>query len=253
MKRPKKLMLTDRDFLTFYYLFSYKVMTTKQVWKYPFKGKANINNVRKRIKRYLDHDLIKARAIVFEGVMQRIFSLTPKGLQELKDHRGLELHRNQLESNSIIHDLNLVEIGERLKGHSEVINYFTENEIQCLYEDDSEHEWPKILNSDGFLELKRGHTIFNIAVEYEHSSNSKAKYRCLVEDYYYPDQINIVLFLYRKDWIKKAILQKENEDYSNCIPRFYFLKIGSDNIDLERVIFENRKAQKLTFNKDKFK
>lgn len=59
MKKPKKIILTDRDILPFRYLLNYKVMTVKQIWKYPFQGKANIHNVRKRVKCYLDAGFIK--------------------------------------------------------------------------------------------------------------------------------------------------------------------------------------------------
>ena len=195
MKWPPKILLTARDMLTFRYLFNYKVMTVEQIWRYPFKEETDISNVRKRLRKFESEGLVKVQATIFQGKVQRYFSITKKALTILQENEGLELQRKQLESNSVVHDLVLVEIGECLKKTKSCLFYFPENELQCVFGDN--FGFPDVIdnNSDGFLRIRLGGKQFNIAIEYENSAASKNKYRELVHNYYYPDYIN-ALFLF---------------------------------------------------------
>lgn len=251
MKWPPKLLLTARDMLTFRYLFNYKVMTVEQIWRYPFKKETDIGNVRKRLRKFESEGLVKVQATIFQGKIQRYFSITKKALTILKENEGLELQRKQLESNSVIHDLVLVEIGECLKRTNNCLFYYTENELQCIFGDN--FGLPDVIenNSDAFLKLKLGDQRFNVVIEYENSAASKNKYRELVHNYYYPDYINAVFFFYQKEWIKKTIIEEEEKEYPNRNPKFFFFKLNSDKIDLENLTLKDRGGYELELKRKK--
>ena len=159
----------------------------------------------------------------------------------------MEVSKLQLKSNSLVHDLHLINIFESIKGSRKVDHFVTENELQCLtkwQEEDFIKDFVE-LNSDGYLSLKIDNESYHTSIEYEHSENSKKKYENLVIDYYLNSSVDVVLFFTNKDWIRNHIIQVEKEQYQNQDPKFYFLKTSYELRAIDDFTFMNRKGQKL--------
>ena len=177
----------------------------------------------------------------------KIYNLTEKGFKVLKSIRPMEVSKLQLKSNSLVHDLHLINIFESIKDSRKVDHFVTENELQCLtrwQEEDFIKDFVE-LNSDGYLCLKINNENYHTSVEYEHSENSKKKYENLVIDYYLNSSVDVVLFFTNKDWIRNHMIQVEKEQYQNQDPKFYFLKTKYELRAIDDFTFMNRKGQKL--------
>lgn len=247
MIHSKRLFVAERDVRVFRYLFNYKVMTVEQIWKYPYKKETVITNVRGRLRRLEIAKYVSANATFMSGKMLKTYSLRPKGLKELLRSGEFELVRNQLGSNSIIHDLTLVEIGEAIKRSNITGEYLTENEIQCIYgsEDYQKRDLVNI-RSDATSEVFGKDTTYDFAIEYEHSENSKKKYQKLVRDYYWSSQVDGIFFFYNKDWIRKTIEHFEEQDFQKRQSKFYFFDVRNGFSDKDKITFESREKSTIT-------
>jgi hypothetical protein len=181
---------------------------------------------------------------------QKVYHLTQKGMNELSQAKSISIKRSQFKSNSKEHDLHLINIMESLKRSRHIVKHYTENELQCV-EKFSESDLTKEfvdMNSDAFVQISYGNKLFSSAIEYEHSENADSKYEQLVLNYYLSSTINIVLFFTSHDWIRELIFRLEEKDYTNSIPKFYFLKTQNDYGMIENLTFQNRKGKTLDLN-----
>lgn len=245
-RKTRKIVLTARDIELLHFLFKYKLGSVKQINQFCYPTSAE-RCLRKRLAKLENKQLIERNSFVLDKKAQLIYQITKRGMDKLKEMKGIEVHRNQLKSNSKGHDMFLTYIGETIKQSRTVTLYWTENELQCLKglnDSDSTMDLVKF-HSDGYGLIKRGDLEFNAAIEYEHSQNGEAKYSDLIINYYLCSSTNIVLFFTRHDWIIKFIFNFEEQHYSNAIPKFYIYKMNNELGLIQNLTFQNRKGQTL--------
>ncbi|WP_127718214.1 hypothetical protein [Halobacteriovorax sp. HLS] len=243
-----KIKLTDRDFCLFLFLFKYKAASVTQIKQFCYPTSEECN-LRKRLKKLENNHFIDFSSFYHGKRFQKIFHLTDKGIEKLRESRPLDLIRKQLKSDSIEHDLPLIYIGESLKQSKNVLQYYSENQIQCLEDftdDDLTSQFVK-LHSDGYALIKFDDERYHGAIEFERSEKKSTRYEQLVIDYYISSAVDVVLYFSKTDSIIKQIKHFEELHYQNLEPKFYFLKLESELKLIDKIIFKNRKGQKLEF------
>jgi len=250
-KRKKKepwLVLTERDMGLLKFLFEHKIATMTQISKHCYPT-THIENARKRVSRMEKKGFLKSDGCIQNQKLLKTYHLSHVGYQEFYENYRLEgLKGFKLKSDCPNHDMIALEVIEAIKKKENAIEVLTENYIQALGgdTDDAGQDRAYEIRVDGFVKYKFNDSLINMAIEYEHSRKSPARYANLVDKYYYDSGLRGVFYFYKEDCTRRAIEKREAEKWHEIYPRFYFFKL--ENVqDLEKeMIFETWKGRKLT-------
>jgi len=238
--------LTGREISLFHFLFKYKLGGIKEIndFCYPTSEECNL---RKRLRKIESLNFIRRNSIQTNKRYKMIYELTKEGMRKLTETLPIDVKRNQIKSNSKVHDLNLIYIGESLKSSNSITRYVTENELQCIKSFSESVSTRRLveLYSDGYALIRRGTFDFNAAIEYEQSDNGSSKYEQLIFNYYLSSSTSVVLYFTKHEWIKRFIFKYENEHYSSATPKFYIHIIKDELGMIQNLTFQNRKGENL--------
>jgi len=186
----------DRDIHLFYTLLEYKIMSFHQIRKFIFSNTRQQVTYRRLLK-FLLGGYIERIFLPHGDRYMSAYSLSENGLKKLVEVKGVQMARYQLRSNSIDHDLALVEIGERLKNAGGVVKYLTENILRSTIDYDEAWRYRDFVQncSDACLEIERDDRIIRIAVEYESTLKSNERYERKFMDYRLSNNIGIVFYI----------------------------------------------------------
>ena len=206
-------------------------------------------NLRKRLKKLEISKFISFKSHYSLKSFKKVFHLTDKGLLKLKEVTPMALLRKQLKSSSIEHDLPLVIIGEALKSSKNILQYYSENELQCFEDftnDDLTRQFVD-LNCDGYVLINFDNERYHGAVEFERTEKASQRYEQLVIDYYISSNVDVVLYFSKTNSIIYEIKHYEELHYKGHEPKFYFHKLESEQSMIDGVTFQNRKGHELEF------
>lgn len=221
-----RLILGQRDINCFSFLHTNKVATSKQIHRAIF-GK-DYSNFCKKMRKYEELKLVNRLTGTKDFDLSGVYDLTKKGFNVVRANRkGLIVH-NRFKSNSIFHDLFLVEIRHILKSRELVISYLTENQIQTSADFDTEKSLVdfKRLHCDALMIIKHATSggKIKVALEFELSDKSMKDYRKKLSDYYSSNGIAAVLCICKDKQIEKRIKKSELEVYKGNISRVHYLQ-----------------------------
>lgn len=237
-KKSHGVRLTERDLDLFLFLFKYKVGTIKQLAKYSFKG-ASYKASALRLSRLVKYGYLTKN---FSGQCDDwrfYYSLTDKSFPLVKEKIPYTLIREQKKSNHPLHDLDLVEIGEWLKGRSLVQEFIPENILQCcegLIDSEEYMDFSRV-HSDGAFKIQIKDECFRLALEYESTVKSKQRIRDKLFEYLPLDGIRAIVYVCKNNSIEQSIRQFEKEVFTNDIPRVYYCQLDKILFFPENVAF----------------
>ena len=181
-KKRKNVILCSRDMRIMRSLFEGKVMSREQINKqfFPDVSKYTVNI---RLNKIMSLGLIKRKPIAIERGVFYGYSLTQKGLAEIKptlprylleaqknlrrcSERESERYKKPYErSEYTLHDIALNDIRKAFERRSTVQRYYTENVMQSCneYHDDNKFQPFIELNSDAMAEVDTRIGILNLA------------------------------------------------------------------------------------------
>ena len=181
-----KVIITHRDVLLFEYLHACKVATTKQINRDIFKS--SHATCYQRIKKYLDRKFLKVVPTDRSLDQSFAYEVTTKGEKIIKANLRDLISGDRFRSNSVAHDLTLVDIRNILTSKKVVKEYYTDNQIQTYKDFRSEqHLIPaQELQLDALMKLKRGdlNPIW-LGLEFESSAKAICRYQDKIRRYYY--------------------------------------------------------------------
>ena len=175
---------------------------------------------------------------------KRIFNLKPKGFDLFV--KNDETQRVILKSDSVEHDLALVDIRHKLMKQEKIKVYLTENEIQTwgstLY---GERYSPFVdLRPDAIVDMQVPRGIVRVPVEYDACHKSKDRYTTFVDKYYNRSNVAIVLMICGQEGIMKVIKDVEEKKITSSRPKFFYA-LKSDLLKSDTAIFVNCNGDKL--------
>jgi hypothetical protein len=177
-----------------------------------------------------------------------VYLTTPKALNEVKARYPHRITSDLCKSDSVDHDLALVDIRRRLEAIDCVKHYFTENVLQaCAEFVESERIGPFVRNhTDAVLEFDKSGQKIIAGLEFENSEKASERYTRKLLSYYSDSRIPIVLYVCADERIRKTVAQAESGVLGTNRPRcFYALSVdvlGSS----ESCAFVNLKGEKIT-------
>ena len=227
MKRQKrKLFLTERDRRLCEFLFRYKVATLKQVAKYPFKG-TSYKATSLRLCRLIKEGYLKKKYLEEEKYGLFGYSLTNKVFPILEQRWDCEIHHQQTESENPVHDVTLVEIGERARKMFLVKEYLQENVLQGCKDlfPSSRYEVFSKIYSDAGLKVVIKEKPFYLALEYEAVLKSKTRIKDKLLEYSLQDDIRAVLYICKDVKIERALRKMEKETLTESEGIIYYIQL----------------------------
>ena len=221
-KKKKGVFITERDMRFFRYLHSVKVVTYKQAFRdmysdYSYKGAEN------RIRKLEDNRFI--RGCRFRTLLngKRVISLSNKAFN-LFVKNGLE-QRVELESDSVLHDLDLGDIRSSFLKLNRVQMYLTENELQTWGHsiNDSAYSTFVSLNSDAVVDFKFLKCNLKIPLEYDKTHKASYRYEKILHKYYTRDDIHIVLYVCKNKKMMNQLMEAEKKIFKQEMPKFFYI------------------------------
>ena len=205
---------TTQDLTLLEYLFLNKVASRRQINRdiyYTHRPQS----VCYRLKKINDLGLIRTyRPYANRNDQSNIYSLTIKGLDYIQNQLTSPLIRKRVTSDSIEHDLDLVDIKRFFKQKEYVLKYFTENQIhnEARF---NERENLKLFNQykfDALVEYSRDSiNKVLIPIQYERTAKSKKRYEKIIRDYYYESSVSMILYVFKDNKTKKLVQEIESE------------------------------------------
>ena len=216
----KGVVVTERDKHLFRYLFVNKVATVGDI-KMDIFGKTALRVVHYRLQKLALAGLVEAAALR-DGYHRLVYSLTKKGFTEyIADENTIK--RVQLKSDSLEHDLALLEIKRTLRRFKSSLAIYSENLLRSgIMDDIPELRALRELNPDAVVKLKVNGKIYFLPLEYEASSKSPKRNAKLLSKYYTEPQLAGVIFISKTGTIEKKMRTKEAARKTRSGGKFYY-------------------------------
>lgn len=207
------VVIMDRDRDVFSKIFENRVMSISQVHQMIFSGRSRTVAPR-RLSELAHNGFLQRRYIESEKRRGRsVFQTTPNALKEIADFYRYAITSELCKSDSVRHDLALVDLRFRLERLTSVTDYFTENMLQaCGKFTELEETRPFVqVNSDAAIEVTRKGEKFLVGLEFENSEKTKERYVRKLVSYYSDGRTPIILYVCENARIRAAIAQAEAE------------------------------------------
>ena len=242
-RRIKGIFITREDIRFLRYLHAVKVSTYERVVRDIYTNH-KVHSIGDRIRKMEDNHLLEGwrNRKLMRG--KRIVSLTARGF-DLFVKSGEE-ERVELKSNSVEHDLCLVDIRHKLMKQDKIKMYLTENEIQT---------WGSTLHKEGyssFVDLRPDAVVdmqapkgtVKVPLEYDAYHKSRERYVTFVDKYYNRSDVAIVFMVCGQDRITNVIKDIEEKKAISGRPKFFYA-LKSDLLKSDSPTFVNCKGDRL--------
>ena len=230
--------MTEKDDHLLHYLFVNKVATVGDIHMDIFDN-IKLRAVQRRLKQ------LSRAGLIEPGLLQGkrnylVYFLARKGFKKYVADDGVA-KRVQLVSDSIEHDLTVLEIKRKFKTFQNVAKFYSENLIRSGLLDESypELEQLKELRPDAVVKVKVGKKYYFLPLEYEASAKYSGRNVKLLSKYYTNPYVAGVLFISKTGTIEKKVRQKELDINVKDKGKFYYARLEDVLKSQGRLAFEN--------------
>lgn len=244
-KKRSGIQIRDIEKKLFSYLFLNKVATSNQIQRdiYP-----NISHqaLYKRLNLLIESSYLTANYHK-ELCGRLVYSLTKKSFEDFVIGKSSKEFREQLKSNSILHDLDLVDIRSKFKGFKMVDGYYTENLIRSgveLGNNESIKEF-KNFNFDAIIKINKVDKNHILALEYERSIKYASRYQEYFKKVYSRQEISAILYICGNQKTLDKIQSLEKAMIQNHWPKVFYTSLN-DILKNTAATFINLKNEKIT-------
>lgn len=205
------------------FLFESKVASIAQL-RTKFFSKVTQQAASKRLSRLVRQGWLSCFGYAEHEKMRFVYSLSHKGYETFVLREGENDRRRQLTSDSIGHDLALVDIRLALARNPAVTAFVTENLLQSCqeYSEDVELEDLVSLRVDGAVQIKAGSRRTIAPIEYEASLKSRERCRDKIEGFYANYDGSLVIFVCKDESILKRMREIDKDVCQNRPSKMYF-------------------------------
>jgi hypothetical protein len=247
---PDGVVITERDRAIFGEIFENRVMYGKQLSDSHFPGLAP-QRARRRLCKLESLGYIERRYVYGpHESAHAAYSLTPKALKAITDTYRHKITREFVKSDSVAHDLMLVEVRRRLERLKLVTRYYTENMLQaCAEFSEREALWPFVQNNtDAVLEVTRQGAKTLVALEWENSEKAQERYTRKLVSYYSDARTPAVFYVCANARIRAAVAQAEAAVGGKGPPRCFYSLIEDVLSESPSCTFTDRKGAKIVLS-----
>jgi len=220
-----KVIITGRDILLFEYLHACKVATTKQINRDIFK--TSHATCYQRLQRYLDVKCLKVVPTDRGRDQSFAYEVTSKGENIVKANFRDLISGDRFRSNSVAHDLTLVDIRNVLISKRVVKDYYTENQIQT-YKDfrTEDHLRPfQELQLDAVIKLQKAEQPPILGgIEFESSAKAICRYQEKIRRLYFNGP-TFLLYICGDKTLENKVKRIELAFIKDKPPKIYYLTV----------------------------
>lgn len=240
IKSKNRIEVTERDIDLFRYLHERKIATIDQIGRDCY-ATLRRPGLYQRLLRLEKEKLIQG-FISSSTDNKKVYNLTRLCFKSYVQDG--EVKRNELKSDSIKHDLGLVDIGHVLLKSKFITQYQTENSLQT---------WPiKILgekfepfvrnNSDAAIELVVNGVQLHFALEYEIALKKNERYYDKIRNYYNESGITRVLYVLKDEASINLLMELETVIDETKRGKFYYTHFAKlvQNQDMTFINCQNK-------------
>ena len=241
-KKFKNAVLCSRDLRIMRSLFEGKVMSREQIGN-QFFSDVSKHTVNRRLRKIVDLGLIKGKPVANGHKFFYGYSLTQRGLAQVKPLLPYKVTATRSSSECPVHDLSLNDIRQVFESRSGVQHYYTENVLQTSIDLQNDEKFrPFIrLNSDAMAEVDSKAGVLNLAIEFDATHKSKQRYSQKIDDYYVEYGVDGVLYICANKYILHALLKADREvsERHACDHKLYLALLGDVTGAREKMTFTN--------------
>lgn len=181
--------------------------------------------VSRRLVKLAEHDFLERRLVDNRrGKGESVYLNTPAALKEIQDCYTHQVSKPLCKSDSVEHDLQLVDLRRRIQAFPSVTGYFTENMLQaCGKFGDLESIEPFVRNNtDVVLEVLKNGKKVTIGLEFERSEKAFERYTRKLVSYHSDVRTPIIFYICTTARIRETIAQAESGIIGKNPPRCFF-------------------------------
>lgn len=197
------------------------------------------------------HGFLMARVVcpVGEGRLS-VYSATPKALEIVRKRYPFRIVKELCKSDSVEHDVQLVEVRKRLQPLPTVTGYYTENMLQACEDftlKDSTAPFVKN-NTDAALEIRKSGKTVVAGLEFERSDKGLDRCAKKLQHYYSDPRTAIILYICRNATIQKTLERAEASVMGSDSPRCFYSLLEDVLQPSKKCIFRNLKGNTITLD-----
>lgn len=247
---PEGLVITERDRAILGEIFENRVMYREQLSDSHFRGLPRQRASRRLCK--LEKSGYLERRYVYgpHESAHAAYSVTPKALRAIANSYLHKITREFTKSDSVAHDLVLVEVRRRLERLKLVTRYYTENMLQaCAEFSENEALWPFVQNNtDAALEVTRQGKKTLVALEFENSEKAQERYTRKLVSYYSDARTPAVFYVCGSARIRAAVAQAEAVVGGKGSARCFYALLSDVLRESQSCTFTDRMGAKITLS-----
>ena len=236
----------ERDRKIIEFVFEQRVVSYSQITTLFFNG--SDDGSLKRLSALVKYGYLSKKYLTKKGRGISFYEITEQAVQKVLKDFEFKITKKNWKSDSIEHDLALARWRIRLQKNSMVTQYISESTLQSCetFEKDSLLHPYVLLNSDAYLQIKGTKNLFNAAFEYEASRKEESRYFQKLKDYYFYNEVGLVIYLCETDAIHDLILKVDGEISREVVPKVYSCSISKLPKKSDVLTFFNRKGGTIT-------
>ena len=211
-----------RDLSILQFLFEQRVATFQQLASRFFQSRDR-STVQHRLAKLIRSGYIVAFGIPCLGRMRTAYALEDKGFEVVKQTYRLKIAQSLYKSDSVLHDICLVDFRGRLERAKSIVQIIPENVLQaCAAFTESEKFRSFVaINADAALVVKTSNRQFQVGFEFEASAKTPSRYEKKLSDYYLSSQVAAVFYVCSDARIEQLIRHADAEVGQKYEPKVY--------------------------------
>jgi DNA-binding HxlR family transcriptional regulator len=243
--RAPKINIREKERNLLRYLYEYKVANAKQINRDIYPGITH-QALYKRLN-------LLARARLIRTGFHRelhgrlLYSLSGQGFRMFAGDTIILKLRHEWQSASPLHDLDLLEIGERLKRSKSVTEYWTENYLKSglISEMDPDVREIASIRPDAALRIRSEGNRLVLPLEYERSLKFAPRYDALFKKYYARGNIPAVLFIAKTEDLARKVKALERRYRRDQPGKFLYTVLSEGDALCDMMKFTNLQNESL--------
>jgi hypothetical protein len=244
----RKVILNHRDQAILVSLFKNKLLTLEQVHRLFFPNRARVTaNI--RMNKIFRAGYIEKKSIFLKNSNQTYFEIKPLGIDFIKDHLNGDVAFKNYKSDSLIHDLNLVDISQVFLNFKSISEIYYESEILSYSHESLDDDLNPflLLRTDRVLSILGPKGSILVPLEYERTLKRSHRLVSKLRDYYLNEDIPIVFYICEDKRIIKELVKADAKACDGAKSKVYFCELKDVQSSNHKIIFENSLGQKRTF------
>jgi len=222
-------------------------MSLDQIRKYIFIN-CTQGVVSRRLSKLVNVNLVNRRSHFLNGKNRSLFEITDLGIKTIQSQLSGEVRLKNYKSDSVDHDLELVDIAKRLMSMNLVKKIHYESELRSYSEDSLETEFLpfRSLNSDLAIKLDGEDSDELVAFEYERTSKSKKRNNQKLEDYYLSTSIKAVFYICESRSVMASLIASDKSVSGRFgYSKMYFCLREEFKKQNKQIVFERFDGEKI--------